>query len=373
MKIVPLIFIIFLLFGCTYSGGSIKTWKNHPNILQFENFNPYKIELADAHTSRLLKTIELKGIGSTTFQLDDNFTFEHDILEARLYLDSNTSVNLIIPYNKRGDNNYLFERKGSANLEPFSVKINESFLTVNFSGNKYLNKYQSFLESSKRIAEEFTKNNDTIHFINEYEENVNLFIHNTDFSQIGADILLNYSILLKNLQFDKKKSEFEYFKELACKKNGYYKYFCSNSELTQSYKSKHCEETSINKLSFPNKSSKVIIPKGDIIVIDFWATWCKPCQNQLRMLNDLKKTKYKNQKISIVGVSIDTELQKSFKFFSTNFPELLYYFDNGCLRDIFNINEIPKTFVFDEHYNLIISDVNANTLERDLDSLLSLK
>lgn len=45
--------------------------------------------------------------------------------------------------------------------------------------------------------------------------------------------------------------------------------------------------------------------KGDkLTIIDFWATWCKPCTKAMPKLNDIYG-KYKDEGLSIIGISCD--------------------------------------------------------------------
>ena len=46
---------------------------------------------------------------------------------------------------------------------------------------------------------------------------------------------------------------------------------------------------------------------GKVVVIDFWATWCAPCREELPMLQKLYK-KYGAQGLVVVGVSVDKDV-----------------------------------------------------------------
>lgn len=44
--------------------------------------------------------------------------------------------------------------------------------------------------------------------------------------------------------------------------------------------------------------------KGKIIVLNFWATWCPPCREEMPELSELH-TEYKNKNVVVLGVAID--------------------------------------------------------------------
>jgi cytochrome c biogenesis protein CcmG/thiol:disulfide interchange protein DsbE len=57
---------------------------------------------------------------------------------------------------------------------------------------------------------------------------------------------------------------------------------------------------------------------GKVVVIDFWATWCAPCREELPVLQKLYK-KYSAQGLVVVGVSVDKE-QDNIKQFLVKMP-----------------------------------------------------
>lgn len=52
---------------------------------------------------------------------------------------------------------------------------------------------------------------------------------------------------------------------------------------------------------------------GKVVLVDFWASWCKPCREEMPVLEKLHR-KYGPDGLVIVGVSVDKELAKAREF-----------------------------------------------------------
>jgi thiol-disulfide isomerase/thioredoxin len=92
--------------------------------------------------------------------------------------------------------------------------------------------------------------------------------------------------------------------------------------------------------------------KGKVVLVNFWATWCGPCKEELPKLKKLY-AQYHAQGLEIVGVSCDNDGQALVKFMGQNrdmtWPQLFDASQPGwhALANQYGINQIPAMFLID--------------------------
>ena len=115
----------------------------------------------------------------------------------------------------------------------------------------------------------------------------------------------------------------------------------------------HKEKKKIEKVEFFNsKNKKVNLNdyKSKLVIINFWATWCAPCKEEMPHLDKLK-SKSKFQDIEILPINIaDEELTKSETFFKElNINNLeIFYGSSLGLAKVFKLRGIPTTILIDK-------------------------
>ena len=90
---------------------------------------------------------------------------------------------------------------------------------------------------------------------------------------------------------------------------------------------------------------------GNIIIINFWATWCAPCREEMPLLNNIKLSeKYKDIEILAINIGGDS-YEKSKKFFQDlNINNLEIFSASGLeISKKLSIRGIPTTILVDKN------------------------
>ena len=107
---------------------------------------------------------------------------------------------------------------------------------------------------------------------------------------------------------------------------------------------------SLTFLNAKNKQLNLEDYKGNLIILNFWATWCAPCKEEMPSLDLLQvDANLDNLKIFPINVGQDNK-EKAFKFFEDlKIKNLNLYFDSPVtLAKKFGLRGIPTTIIFNK-------------------------
>ena len=104
--------------------------------------------------------------------------------------------------------------------------------------------------------------------------------------------------------------------------------------------------------SLSGKNLKLSEMTGNVVLINFWASWCGPCREEMPLLNDLHK-KYEPLGFTVLGVNVEEDARNArgfLKNFPVDFPVLL---DNkNQVSKRYNVIAMPTTVVLDRDGNV---------------------
>ena len=115
--------------------------------------------------------------------------------------------------------------------------------------------------------------------------------------------------------------------------------------------------------------------KGKVILLDFWATWCVPCKQEIPGFIELQK-KYGDRGLQIIGLSVDDSMNMA-KTYATqmkmNYPILLAEGKEDILKAYDPIPSIPVSIIIDRGGRIVsrhLGIASMDVFEKEIVPLL---
>ena len=110
--------------------------------------------------------------------------------------------------------------------------------------------------------------------------------------------------------------------------------------------------------------------RGQVVLLDFWATWCGPC---IAEMPNVKRTyeKYKDQKFQIIGISLDRSREPFEAYIEKEELAWLHYWDNTQkVSRLYEVQAIPSTFLIDGEGVIRKTNLRGHALEHAVAELV---
>ena len=149
-------------------------------------------------------------------------------------------------------------------------------------------------------------------------------------------------------------------------------------ELERTAIGKNCpdfEMTGVNGEKFMMSSLLGSSFKNSLVIIDFWASWCGPCRQEMKSLMERYK-EFNGRGVQFLSISID-DSEKKWKeaYKEEGFPWLSAWdekgWNNSKIREIFGITQIPFIILLDKDGKIAAKNIRRNTLREKIVELLN--
>lgn len=92
--------------------------------------------------------------------------------------------------------------------------------------------------------------------------------------------------------------------------------------------------------------------KGNVIYLDFWASWCGPCRKSLPLMNEVYH-RLEDQGFVVIAVNLDENRELGLKFLSTHSIDYPIVFDGDRITPSkYKLDAMPSAYLIDREGNI---------------------
>lgn len=119
-------------------------------------------------------------------------------------------------------------------------------------------------------------------------------------------------------------------------------------------------------------ASLASIIEGKVAVIDFWASWCRPCREEIKSTLIDVYNDYKDKGVVVVGVAVSDKAvdhDSAVKDLGIKYPQLID--SENVAGHLYGISSIPQIMVIDRDGTIVARDLRGEAIRVELDKLLA--
>lgn len=100
--------------------------------------------------------------------------------------------------------------------------------------------------------------------------------------------------------------------------------------------------------SIDGKAFRLASLKGNVVLMDFWATWCEPCRDSAPLFQRLFES-YRKEGFHVVGVNVDAEADEIPGFLAEHRVSYSVILDpDNAVSRLYRVRGIPNLFLIDK-------------------------
>jgi thiol-disulfide isomerase/thioredoxin len=132
-------------------------------------------------------------------------------------------------------------------------------------------------------------------------------------------------------------------------------FFCINLLLVVFQSSILAADLDFSLLDRQGKAWRPSDFQGNFVLLNFWATWCPPCIEELPMMEALNQ-KFKAKNFSMIAVSVDNSWEEIDKFFQKggSYPSFLILLDSPkAVSRSLGTEKFPETYLISKEGKIL--------------------
>ncbi len=112
-----------------------------------------------------------------------------------------------------------------------------------------------------------------------------------------------------------------------------------------------------------NTLISLYMEKGQVLLVDFWASWCGPCRESFPWMTNIQ-AKYKDQGLKIVAINLDQERDQALDYLQKFKPGFSVLFDTDAkLPEDFGVIGMPTSFLIDRQGRIRSTHIGFHSKE----------
>ena len=128
---------------------------------------------------------------------------------------------------------------------------------------------------------------------------------------------------------------------------------CSDNQNYPMNKINASEASTFTLKTLDSKSLSLSELQGSYVLVNFWATWCKPCVREIPSLNNLYK-KFKGKNFEIIAINVGQNAEVVNNFINSTSPiDFTILLDENIDLVSWKVEAIPTTFLVDDKGTII--------------------
>lgn len=331
------------------------------------------------HTHVQLLDMAARGlvVSESSISTEGKFTLLAEIKEAGIYslqFDAKNKLYLVL----HPGENILFEGIANPNLKKIKISGSPDSEMALEMGNS-LGKYELQIDSLNRVYKSAQANGNVAQVTPAIKKTHGEIMKQR--SQEIAHFVKKHPASLASLLFLQNLEMGEYFSLYKKVDAKLYQKYPANPFVVDLHKRVAAEM----KLAVGSVAPEIILPgtdgaeeklsalRGNVVLIDFWASWCGPCRKENPHVVRLYQ-KYNNKGFEVFSVSLDKSRDAWLKAIAddqldwTHVSDLKYW--KSAAAKQYGVTSIPFTVLIDKQGKIIAKGLRGAALERKLAELL---